>query len=104
MIKKELTNSANSKSQTTDLIKDILEIKKNNLGGVGGGMNIIKIYCKKFSKNEVLQKNGEHCRSSLPKGLPAQAFQKQCLRGLIFPTMVVHSSLHLGNSILDGSS
>lgn len=36
MIKKELKNSANSKSQMTDLIKDILEIKKKqNLGGVG---------------------------------------------------------------------
>lgn len=74
MIRKELTNSANSKSQMTDLIKDILDIKrKQNLGGVGGGRNIIQIYCIKFSKNKVLQKNGEHCHSSLPKGRPAQA-------------------------------
>lgn len=31
MIKKELTNSTNSKSQMTDLIKDILEIKKKTI-------------------------------------------------------------------------
>lgn len=32
MIKKELTNSANSKSQMIDLIKDILDIKKIESG------------------------------------------------------------------------
>lgn len=101
MIKRELTNSVNSKGQMTDLIKDILEIKKkHNLGGVGGGMNMIKIYCIKFSKNKVLQKNDEHCHSALPKGLPAQ----QCLRGPISPTLRVYSSLHLRKSLLDGSS
>lgn len=44
MIKKELTNSANSKSQVTDLIKDILDIKKNRIWEELGEGGILSKY------------------------------------------------------------